>query len=174
MIGSRMKPAAAALAGLTVLALLAIVPAQAAEGALSAAANRAFLQKFAATKGVHVTNSGIEIRILQNGYGKRPKATDKVQVNYKGQLIDGRVFDQTEPGLPATFTVNQLIPGWTESLQMMREGDHWQIAIPANLAYGSTGAGGGAIPPDQALVFDLELLKVLPPEKKDQGGEQGQ
>ncbi len=133
---------------------------------LTEAANKAFLSKFSAQKGVLVTNSGIAIKILQSGYGKRPSATDKVQVNYRGQLVNGAVFDMTEPGLPATFQVNHLIPGWTEALQKMREGDHWQIAIPANLAYGQT--GNGPIPPDQVLVFDLELLKVMPKDKKDQ------
>ena len=89
-----------------------------------------------------------------------------MQVYYKGELINGQVFDSTEPGLPATFTVNQLIPGWTEALELMREGDHWHLVIPANMAYGARGAGDGAIPPNQVLVFDLTLLKVLPPEKE--------
>jgi FKBP-type peptidyl-prolyl cis-trans isomerase len=93
---------------------------------------------------------------------------------YKGQLINGKVFDATEPGFPANFTVNQLIPGWTEALELMREGDRWQLVVPANLAYGERGAGDGNIPPNQTLVFDLELLSVTPapaekPSDKDQG-----
>ncbi|HEX4534487.1 MAG TPA: FKBP-type peptidyl-prolyl cis-trans isomerase, partial [Rhizomicrobium sp.] len=106
--------------------------------------------------------SGLQYRIVQSGYGKQPKATDTVMVYYKGMLINGKVFDATEPGLPATFPVNHLIPGWTEALQLMREGDHWELTIPASLAYGARGAGG-AVPPNQTLVFDMTLVSVKPP-----------
>jgi FKBP-type peptidyl-prolyl cis-trans isomerase len=90
-----------------------------------------------------------------------------VTVYYKGQLINGTTFDATEPGFPAQFTVNRLIPGWTEALMLMREGDHWQLVIPSNLAYGP--AGNGPIPPNQTLVFDLQLLKDAPPPPKQPG-----
>ncbi|MGC8535236.1 MAG: FKBP-type peptidyl-prolyl cis-trans isomerase [Rhizomicrobium sp.] len=166
---------ATAWLGLLALALtLVVAPASAAvPPSLSAAANTAFLKSFAAQKGVYVTNSGVEIKVLHNGFGKRPKATDRVIVNYTGKLINGEVFDETEPGLPATFTVDELIPGWTEALQRMREGDHWEIVIPAHLAYGVRGAGS-AVPPNQTLVFDLTLLKVLPPEQHSGGQSGGQ
>ncbi len=85
-------------------------------------------------------------------------------VYYTGSLINGTVFDGTEPSLPAQFKASQLITGWTEALEQMREGDHWQIVIPANLAYGARGAGGGVIPPNQALIFDLTLVSVTTPE----------
>jgi len=149
------------------LATLVAFSAYAAEPSLSAAANADFLAANAKTPGVITTASGLQYKIIQNGYGERPTAFNKVQVSYRGALINGTVFDSTEPGLPATFTVNQLIPGWTEALELMRQGDEWQLVIPANLAYGSRGAGG-AIPPNQVLVFDLQLLKVLPPERSNE------
>jgi FKBP-type peptidyl-prolyl cis-trans isomerase len=96
-----------------------------------------------------------------------------VDVYYTGSLINGTVFDKTEPGMPANFVVNKLIPGWTEALEIMREGDHWQLVIPAGLAYGARGAGG-VIPPNQTLVFDLELVKVTPAPKDEKGQDQGQ
>lgn len=149
------------------LATLVAFSAYAAEPSLSAAANANFLAANAKKPGVITTASGLQYKIIQNGYGERPTAFNKVQVSYRGALINGTVFDSTEPGLPATFTVNQLIPGWTEALELMRQGDEWQLVIPANLAYGSRGAGG-AIPPNQVLVFDLQLLKVLPPERSNE------
>ena len=149
------------------LATLVAFSAYAAEPSLSAAANTNFLAANAKKPGVITTASGLQYKIIQNGYGERPTAFNKVQVSYRGALINGTVFDSTEPGLPATFTVNQLIPGWTEALELMRQGDEWQLVIPANLAYGSRGAGG-AIPPNQVLVFDLQLLKVLPPERSNE------
>ena len=157
--------------GLLIAGALALftVAAQAADPALSPEANAAFLKANAAKKGVIVEPSGIQYRILKSGYGMRPGPLDSVTVYYKGQLINGATFDATEPGFPVEFTVNKLIPGWTEALQLMREGDHWQLVIPPNLAYGARGAGA-AIPPNQALVFDLELLKVTPapPSRPDQ------
>lgn len=149
------------------LATLVVFSAYAADPSLSEAANNNFLTANAKKPGVITTASGLQYKIIQNGYGERPTAFSKVQVSYKGMLINGTVFDSTEPGLPATFTVNELIPGWTEALELMRQGDEWQLVIPANLAYGSRGAGG-AIPPNQVLVFDLQLLKVMPPDKSDQ------
>jgi FKBP-type peptidyl-prolyl cis-trans isomerase len=156
---------------------LGIGTARAADTALSEQANAAFLSANASKPGVAVRPSGLQYRILRSGYGKRPGPFDSVTVNYKGTLINGTVFDATEEGLPATFVVNQLIPGWTEALELMKEGDHWQLVIPANLAYGARGAGNGVIPPNQVLVFDLELVKVTPapPSKPDdQGGESSQ
>lgn len=134
--------------------------AQAADPALSPAANAAYLKANAAKRGVIVEPSGLQHNIIHSGFGNRPTATDVVTCYYKGMLINGKVFDATEPGYPAQFTVNKLIPGWTEALQLMRAGDEWHLVIPANLAYGTRGAGDGAIPPGQVLDFDLTLVSV--------------
>jgi FKBP-type peptidyl-prolyl cis-trans isomerase FklB len=154
-------------------ALFAIA-AHAADSALSDKANAAFLEANGHKPGVVTRPSGLQYSIIRRGYGKRPAATDVVTAYYTGSLINGTVFDATEAGFPANFTVNQLIPGWTEALELMREGDHWQIVIPPDLAYGARGAGDGKIPPNQVLVFDLELIKVSPPPKdeKDQNSPQ--
>ena len=145
---------------------LAMVSASAADSSLSTQANAAFLAANAKKPGVTVQPSGLQYRVLHTGFGKRPKGTDLVTVEYKGSLINGKVFDSTEPGLPAQFTANKLIPGWTEALQLMREGDEWELVIPANLAYGARGAGDGVIPPNQVLVFQLKLISVAPPPKE--------
>ena len=157
-----------------VLVAFASLSASAADPSLSDAANAAFLAANAKKPGVAVELSGLQHRAIQNGYGKRPTQYDQVTVYYKGSLINGKVFDSTEPGLPATFTTSKLISGWTEALQLMREGDHWELVIPPKLAYGTRGAGNGAIPPNQTLVFDLELVKVAPPPKSDQDQDQNQ
>ena len=147
------------------MAMLFTAPALAADPALSLAANQAYLSANAIKKGVITEPSGLQHRAIHNGYGKRPAATDKVTVFYKGALINGKVFDATEEAAgPVTFKVNNLIAGWTQALELMREGDEWELVIPATLAYGSRGAGGGAVPPDQTLVFDLTLVSVLPPD----------
>jgi FKBP-type peptidyl-prolyl cis-trans isomerase FklB len=161
--------------GLLIAGALALftVAAQAADPALSPEANAAFVKAFAAKPGTIIEPSGLEYRIIKSGYGMRPGARDTVTVYYKGELINGSRFDATEPGFPAQFTVNKLIPGWTEALQIMREGDHWQIVIPSGLAYGPRGAGA-VIPPNQALVFDLELLKVKPAAPEKPGGDDDQ
>lgn len=130
-------------------------PAQA--GDLSAQANQAFLAANAAKAGVTVRPSGLQYRVLKSGSGPSPKATDKVTVSYKGRLIDGTVFDQTKPGETTEFVAGRLIPGWVEALSVMKAGDEWELVIPSNLAYGERGAGGGAIPPNQTLVFELQL-----------------
>ena len=160
-------------------ALISFSSAHAASSALSSDASMAYLSANAHKAGVMVQPSGLQYRIIKSGFGKRPTAYDKVSVYYKGSLINGTVFDSTEPGLPAQFTVNQLIPGWTEALELMREGDHWELTIPPNLAYGARGAGDGLIPPNQTLVFDLELLNVTPappskPDDDDQSQQQQQ
>jgi len=141
-------------------------PAGAADDALSAAANQAYLAANAKKKGVIVRPDGLQFRILQNGFGKHPGPTDTVEVYYTGRLINGTVFDGTSPGLPASFRVNSVIQGWIEALQIMREGDHWQVVIPASLGYGARGQGNGLIPPNQTLVFDLRLVSTTPAPKK--------
>lgn len=150
--------------------------AQAADPSLSPQANAAYMAAFARKPGVVVRPSGLEYRIVHSGFGARPSAFDSVTVNYRGSLINGNVFDATEPGFPAEFTVNGVIPGWTEALELMREGDDWELVIPASLAYGTRGAPP-AIPPNQALVFDVQLIKVTPAQKepdKDQGDDSSQ
>jgi FKBP-type peptidyl-prolyl cis-trans isomerase len=145
------------------MGLPAFVPAaNAADDALSQEANQAFMAENAKKPGVIVRPDGLQFTILQNGFGKRPYLTDSVKVYYTGALINGTVFDGTSPGLPATFKVNSVIPGWIEALTIMREGDHWQLVIPPNLAYGDRGAGNGTIPPNQALVFDIRLITTTP------------
>jgi FKBP-type peptidyl-prolyl cis-trans isomerase FkpA len=116
---------------------LASLSAYAADPSLSDAANAAFLAANAKKPGVVIETTGLQHRIIQSGYGARPGQYDLVTVYYKGSLINGKVFDSTEPGLPATFTTNKLIPGWTEALQLMREGDHWEF---------QDSSGGGANP----------------------------
>jgi FKBP-type peptidyl-prolyl cis-trans isomerase len=135
---------------------------------LSPAANAAFLAANARKPGVAVRPSGLQYRILHNGFGKRPIASDYVTVYYTGSLINGEVFDGTEPGMPARFKVNALIPGWAEALTLMRVGDHWHIVVPANMGYGERGAGE-TIPPNQVLQFDVELLKVVPAKRRPVG-----
>jgi FKBP-type peptidyl-prolyl cis-trans isomerase len=138
----------------------------AADPALSAAANAAFLANNLKQPGVQHTRTGLQYKILQNGYGRHPGGADRVEVYYTGKLINGKVFDGTSPGLPAYFTVGQVVPGWVEALQMMREGDHWVIWVPANLGYGSRGTPDGTIPPNQTLIFDLRLLSTKGPPRK--------
>jgi FKBP-type peptidyl-prolyl cis-trans isomerase FklB len=148
---------------------LLAAPASAADPSLSLAANAAFLAANAKKPGVVVRPSGLQYRIIKNGFGKTPGPYDTVTVAYSGSLINGKVFDATEPGMPAQLEVNKVIPGWSEALSLMRVGDHWQIVIPANLAYGIRGAGNGVIPPNQVLVFDMQLLDTTPPPPKQPG-----
>jgi FKBP-type peptidyl-prolyl cis-trans isomerase len=155
-----------------ILAVFVFNTARAQDAALSPQANQAYLTANASKPGVNTRPSGLQYRILKNGFGKRPGLLDSVDVYYTGTLINGTVFDRTEPGMPATFVVNKLIPGWMEALTLMREGDHWQLVIPSGLAYGPRKVG--PIPPSQTLVFDLELVKVTPPPPKDESDDQDQ
>lgn len=110
--------------------------------------------------GVVVTPSGLQYRVIKAGTGRKPYASDQVTVHYRGTLIDGKEFDSSiARNEPATFPVGGVIAGWIEALQMMPEGSKWELVIPANLAYGSRGAGG-VIPPDATLIFEVELLKI--------------
>jgi FKBP-type peptidyl-prolyl cis-trans isomerase FklB len=119
-----------------------------------------FLAENKKKEGVKTTASGLQYKVIKSGAGKTPKATDTVKVHYQGTLIDGTVFDSSvERGEPATFPVNGVIPGWTEVLQLMKEGDKWQVFIPSQLAYGAQGAGA-KIGPNSTLIFDVELLSV--------------
>lgn len=130
-------------------------------GKVNAAAGEAFLKENGAREGVMTTASGLQYEVLEEGTGTQPEAGDQVTVHYTGKLIDGTVFDSSvERGEPATFGVTQVIPGWVEALQMMKEGAKWRLFIPSNLAYGPNGAGG-AIGPNATLIFDVELIKVI-------------
>lgn len=110
--------------------------------------------------GVKTTASGLQYKVISSGKGKTPKPTDTVSTNYRGTLINGTEFDSSyKRGQPATFPVTGVIPGWTEALQLMKEGDKWEIYVPAALAYGERGAGQ-AIGPNSTLVFEIELLSI--------------
>jgi FKBP-type peptidyl-prolyl cis-trans isomerase len=149
---------------------LAVTPARALDG-LSIETNLKFLEDNKKMKGVITRPSGLQFRIIQNGYGKRPQATDTVKVYYTGKMINGVVFDGTSPGLPASFKLTSgLITGWIEALQLMREGDHWQLIIPPNLGYGVRGSSDGSIPPNQTLIFDLKLLETTAAPRRGEKG----
>jgi FKBP-type peptidyl-prolyl cis-trans isomerase len=122
-------------------------------------AGRAFLEQNKNKPGVKVTASGLQYEVVSSGKGKTPGPNDRVTVHYTGKLLDGTVFDSSAGGEPIAFGVSQVIPGWTEALQLMKEGDKWVLYIPENLAYGERGAGA-QIPPYSTLVFEVELLKV--------------
>ena len=133
--------------------------AQAQMAEVNAKAGRDFLEENGKRVEVKTTASGLQYEVLQEGSGKQPKAEDFVTVHYTGKLIDGTVFDSSvERGEPATFGVTQVIPGWVEALQLMKEGAKYRLFIPSQLAYGPQGAG--PIGPNQTLIFDVELIKV--------------
>lgn len=124
------------------------------------AESEAFLAANKTKAGVVTTASGLQYQVITKGTGKAPSAADNVTVHYVGRLTDGTMFDSSvDRGTPATFGVSEVIPGWTEALQLMHEGDKWMLFIPYTLGYGERGAGG-QIPPYAALIFEVELLKV--------------
>lgn len=121
---------------------------------------KAFLAENATKPGVQQTASGLQYLLIEPGKGKAPQATDTVKVNYRGTLLDGTEFDSSyKRNEPIEFPLNRVIPGWTEGLQLVKEGGKIRLFIPSQLAYGSRGAGG-AIGPDETLIFDVELLQV--------------
>lgn len=124
-------------------------------------AGKEFLDENGKRAEVKTTASGLQYEVLKEGDGAQPTAQDQVEVHYTGKLIDGTVFDSSEErGMPATFGVTQVIPGWVEALQLMKAGSRWRLFIPSQLAYGPNGAGG-VIGPNATLIFDVELLKVI-------------
>jgi FKBP-type peptidyl-prolyl cis-trans isomerase FklB len=124
--------------------------------------SREFLASNANKPGVVTLPSGLQYKVIQEGTGRSPGATDTVTVHYRGTLLDGTEFDSSySRGKPATFGVGRVIAGWTEALQLMKEGARWQLFIPPDLAYGEKGAGS-KIPPNSSLIFDVELISVEP------------
>lgn len=125
------------------------------------AKGKAYLEENGKRESVITTKSGLQYEVLTEGTGKSPKATDKVRCHYEGRLTDGSVFDSSyQRGEPADFGLNQVIAGWTEGVQLMKEGAKYRFHIPYLLGYGERGAGA-SIPPYATLVFDVELIKVL-------------
>ena len=119
-----------------------------------------YLSENAKKEGVTTLPSGLQYKVLKEGNGKSPKATDKVVCHYEGMLVDGTMFDSSiQRGEPATFPLNGVIAGWTEGLQLMKEGAKYRFFIPYQLGYGERGAGA-SIPPFATLVFDVELIEV--------------
>lgn len=130
-------------------------------GKAAKAAGEEYLAANAKKEGVVTLPSGLQYQVLREGNGKSPKATDKVRCHYEGMLIDGTLFDSSvQRGEPAVFGLNQVIAGWTEGVQLMKEGAKYRFFIPYHLGYGEHGAGA-SIPPFAALVFDVELIDVL-------------
>ncbi|MFO7762391.1 MAG: FKBP-type peptidyl-prolyl cis-trans isomerase [Wenzhouxiangellaceae bacterium] len=123
---------------------------------------QAFLAANAEKDGVTTTESGLQYRVIEAGDGERPDADDRVTVHYRGKLINGVEFDSSHSrGEPATFGLNQVIPGWTEGVQLMREGAKYELFVPSDLAYGEQGRPG-PIGPNSTLIFEIELLEVSP------------
>lgn len=133
-----------------------------AEGEKNKTEGEKFLEENKAKDGVKVTESGLQYIVEKEGTGKTPKADSKVKVHYHGTLLDGTVFDSSvDRGEPTEFGVNQVIKGWTEGLQLMKEGAKYKFFIPQDLAYGANPRPGGAIKPYATLIFDVELLEIV-------------
>ena len=131
------------------------------EGQLNLEEGNAFLEENKSREGINTTASGLQYEVLTEGTGPKPSADDRVRVHYHGTLIDGTVFDSSiDRGEPAVFGVGQVIPGWTEALQLMSVGSKWKVYIPSDLAYGERGAGAD-IGPNTTLIFEVELLEIV-------------
>lgn len=143
-----------------------VLAKQQVEGEARMRAGEAWLTENGKRQGVVTTGSGLQYEVVSAGNGPKPKMEDVVSVHYKGTFIDGREFDSSyKRGQPAQLPVSQWIPGFQEVLQLMPVGSKWKVYIPSNLAYGAQGMGQD-IPPYSTLLFDLELLAILPPEGK--------
>jgi FKBP-type peptidyl-prolyl cis-trans isomerase FklB len=126
-----------------------------------------FLAENGKKEGIVTTESGLQYRVISEGTGEKPAATDQVKVHYRGTTIDGKEFDSSfKRNQPATFAANRVIKGWTEALQLMPVGSKYELFIPADLAYGPRGAGGD-IGPNETLIFEVELLEIIQPEPKN-------
>ncbi|NZA25956.1 FKBP-type peptidyl-prolyl cis-trans isomerase [Luteimonas sp. SJ-92] len=136
---------------------------QAARAEDAAAEGRAFLTENAAKPNVQTTESGLQYEVLEEGEGDPPKPGDRVSVHYEGKLLDGTTFDSTlERGEPAMFSLDQVVPGWQEGLQLMSPGSRYRLWIPSELGYGEQGTPNGPIGPNATLAFEVELLEVMP------------
>jgi len=132
-----------------------------AEAKTNLAAGQKFLAENAKKPGVQTTPSGLQYQVLTQGTGPKPKPTDAVRAHYKGMLLDGKTFDSSyDRGQPATFMLQQVVPGWQEGIALMPVGSKYRFWIPANLGYGDKGTPGGPIPPNATLVFEVELLEI--------------
>jgi FKBP-type peptidyl-prolyl cis-trans isomerase FklB len=131
------------------------------ESTMNLEKSNAYMAENQSKEGVVTLPSGLQYKIITPGTGDSPKPEDQVKVHYTGTLIDGKVFDSSiERNEPVVFGVNQVIPGWTEALQLMQPGARWMLYIPPALAYGENGAGG-VIGPNQALIFEVELIEIV-------------
>jgi len=144
---------------------------QAAAASENLAAANKFLEENKAREGVVVTDSGLQYEVITKGEGPIPGPEDTVEVNYQGTLIDGTEFDSSyKRGQSVSFGVGQVIPGWTEALQLMPVGSKWRLVLPPELAYG-TGGAGQQIGPNSALVFEVELLNIAKPDAQSEAAE---
>ena len=129
------------------------------------AENETFLQTNATKDSVQTTQSGLQYVIVREGNGNKPTINDRIRVHYTGKLIDGTIFDSSyKRNEPAEFNVGEVIPGWTEAIQLMSVGSKWRVFIPENLAYGAQAPQGSVIKPYSTLIFEVELLAILPQE----------
>ncbi|MDR2193923.1 MAG: FKBP-type peptidyl-prolyl cis-trans isomerase [Treponema sp.] len=127
-----------------------------------------FLAKNAQEDGVITTNSGLQYRVIQEGTGAKPLATDTVWAHYKGSLLDGTMFDSSyDDGEPVAFSLYEVIDGWAEGLQLMSVGSKYELFVPSTLAYGADGAGS-IIPPYATLLFEVELVAIMEPEENEE------
>ena len=145
----------------TLVLLAALTSPLRADDALSVTANRAFLADNADKPGVTVLPSGLEYRVLKNGFGGHPTTADFAEFSFNARLISGKLVDSASADLPANLQVSNLLRGLGEALLRMQVGDRWELVVPANLAFGAK--GNAAVPPDQTLVFDITLMAVTPP-----------
>ncbi|HXJ02260.1 MAG TPA: FKBP-type peptidyl-prolyl cis-trans isomerase [Micropepsaceae bacterium] len=134
-------------------------------GDISPEANRELVATNAKKSGVIVLASGLQYRVIKAGTGQTPSPDDTVTVSYKGTRVDGYVFDQTKPGETRNLPVQKLIPGWKEALSLMKEGDEWELLVPAKLAYGDARNDNNPDLWGQALLFDMQLIAVVHPSK---------